>query len=160
MPTKWLQQRQDGCKNDLGMPPRRAFCGSGSGFRAPGSGFQIPCFGLRVSCSVFRVSVSGFRDPGSRIRIEGLAHEAVAQRYKELRRSGVPHSDIPAKDVPTAYCLSNPLQGMLGNHGRSLGMVVCSNFDSNHVQVAIHVGRLRESPARATQTVADQKPEF
>ena len=26
-PTKWLQERPNGSKNDLGMPPRRAFCG-------------------------------------------------------------------------------------------------------------------------------------
>ena len=27
MPTKWLQERPNGPKNDPGMPPRRAFCG-------------------------------------------------------------------------------------------------------------------------------------
>ena len=27
MPTKRLQERPNGSKNDLGMPPRRAFCG-------------------------------------------------------------------------------------------------------------------------------------
>ena len=27
MPTKWLHERQNGSKNDLGMPPRRTFCG-------------------------------------------------------------------------------------------------------------------------------------
>ena len=60
-----------------------------------------------------------------------LAHEAVAQRYKELRRSGVPHSDIPVTYVPMPYCLANPLQVMLGN--------LC---------------------ARDIQAVADQKPDF
>ena len=60
-----------------------------------------------------------------------LANQAVAQRYKELRRSGVPHSDIPLKDVPMAYCLANPLQVMLGK--------LC---------------------ARDIQTVADQKSDF
>ena len=37
-----------------------------------------------------------------------LAHVAVAQRCKELRRIGVPHSEIPVTDVPMAYCLANP----------------------------------------------------
>ena len=69
-----------------------------------------------------------YRKLGQNIR---LAHEAVAQRYKELRRSGVPHSDIPAKDVPTAYCLANPLECLLDN--------LC---------------------ARDIQTVAEQKPDF
>jgi hypothetical protein len=27
MPTKWLQERQDGSKNDVGITPRRAFSG-------------------------------------------------------------------------------------------------------------------------------------
>ena len=27
MPTKWLQERANGSKNEHGMPPRRAFCG-------------------------------------------------------------------------------------------------------------------------------------
>jgi hypothetical protein len=27
MPTKWLQERAKGSKNEHGMPPRRAFCG-------------------------------------------------------------------------------------------------------------------------------------
>ena len=28
MPTKWLQERPNGSKNDLGIPPLRAFCGA------------------------------------------------------------------------------------------------------------------------------------
>jgi len=49
--------------------------------------------------------------PGLRGQGYRLAHGAVVERYKELRRSGVPQSDIPAKDVPKAYCLSNTLGG-------------------------------------------------
>ena len=29
MPTKWLQERAKGSKNEHGMPPHRAFCGEG-----------------------------------------------------------------------------------------------------------------------------------
>ena len=59
------------------------------------------------------------------------AHEVVAQRYKDMRRRGVPHEQIRAADVPPAYCLASPLQVMLGN--------LC---------------------ARDIRTVADQTPDF
>jgi hypothetical protein len=59
------------------------------------------------------------------------ANEVVAQRYKEMRRRGVPHEEISEVDVPPAYCLASPVQVMLGN--------LC---------------------ARVIRTVADQTPDF
>ena len=44
MPTKWLQERANGSKNEHGMPPRRAFCGiHGSHPRSPTQEVTIEC---------------------------------------------------------------------------------------------------------------------
>ena len=44
--------------------------------------------------------------------------------------------------------------------GDPLGMVVCSNFDSIYFEVVMHVGRFRESPARAMSDGKSDDDEF
>jgi hypothetical protein len=116
MPQTWLQVRVNGSKYESGMPPRRAFWGSGEqtfrlydpahldsgiclGFAASGSRFRVSdCYhtlprraGIqafdRVVGPGFRAQGSGIRDPGSGFRVSGTG-SCSGKSGRNGRKSG------------------------------------------------------------------------
>ena len=122
MPTKWLQERPYGSKNDLGMPPRRAFCGSLL-FRALSGNFEpslfcfvVPSFRALSGRLKFTVRRHTFNDdpppskerhrppdPGIVFAISSLGH--LPMPGKTLPKSGIVHLRDAASAAERTRCV-------------------------------------------------------
>ena len=93
MPTKWLQERHNGSKNDTGMPPRRASRGDTRGWVAfrPEASLDLRGKGLqgwelaRLYSGYLRLHLTRAVDRGQReLVLLGRERAAVEQLLRKL----------------------------------------------------------------------------